>query len=120
MIIVWIKEAWNRVAIDERILNGFRQCGYIGYHGNIDKLHSKLRDTNKNREVPYEAIVEVDAFIAEMKLLDDEEVRAADCTDEELDEIDECEIDERIETDKSDDSQIDVYLPYLPYLTLPT
>ena len=74
----------------------------IDYHGNIDKLHSKHRDTIKNREVPYEVIEKVDAFIAEMKLLDDEEVQAAD-------EID--EIDERIETDKSDesdDSEIDV------------
>ena len=55
LIANWVMEASNRVATDEKILTGFRQCGYIDY-GKVENLHSKLHMTIKNREVPHDLI----------------------------------------------------------------
>ena len=54
----------------------------------IDKLHSKLRDTIKNREVPYELLEEVNDFIDEMKsIAEDDEIDEDEASyDGELDE----------------------------------
>ena len=45
MVNEWVMEAWKIVATDERISDGFRQCGYFDFDGGIDELHLKLRDT---------------------------------------------------------------------------
>ena len=48
--------AWKHVVTDERILDDFRQCVYFDFDVSIDKLHSKLREIVKNREVPYNLV----------------------------------------------------------------
>ena len=42
-------------------------CGYIGYDGNVDNLHSRLRDTMANREVPPEVLTEVNGFLIQLE-----------------------------------------------------
>ena len=49
-------DTWKQVSTDKRILNGFRQCGYFDFDGIIDKFHSRLRDTIKNRGLLYNLI----------------------------------------------------------------
>ena len=51
----WIN-VWRKVATDNAIPKGFKECGYIRYDGNTERLHSRLRDTMVNREVPPEVI----------------------------------------------------------------
>ena len=55
----------------ESIIKGFREIGYIG-SGDLDRLHSRLRDTISSRIVPDEVIEEVNAFIEEFALMDRE------------------------------------------------
>ena len=62
---------WEHVTIDEGILNGFRQCDYFDFDGSVDKLHSKLRDTIKNREVPHNFAKNLNVFIDEIKSIRD-------------------------------------------------
>ena len=59
-----VMDAWKHVTMDGHILDGFRQCGYFDIDGSINKLHS---DTIKKREVPYNFVKKVNAFIDEMK-----------------------------------------------------
>ena len=85
-------EASNRVATDEKILTGFRQCGYIDYDEKVENLHSKLYMTIKNREMPYELIEEINAFVDEMKALDGKEDREEDGSEDELEDMYEMEM----------------------------
>ena len=62
-----VMDAWKHVATDEGILDGFRQCGYFDFNGSTDNLHSKLREAIKNREVSYNLVKKVNAFIDSMK-----------------------------------------------------
>ena len=55
----------------EFIIKGFRENGYIG-SGDLDRLHSRLRDTISSRKVPDEVIDEVNAFIVEFAVMDRE------------------------------------------------
>ena len=66
-VVDWEIDAWKHLAPDGLILDGFRQCGYFDFDGRIDRLYSKLRDTIKNREVPYDLVKKVNAVIDEMK-----------------------------------------------------
>ena len=56
MVNEWVMDAWRHIETDERILDWFRQCGYFDFDGIIDKFHSKLRDTIKNRGLLYNLI----------------------------------------------------------------
>ena len=45
------------------IVSGFEQCGYIEWDGNLDVLHSRLKETITNRAVPINLILEVEEII---------------------------------------------------------
>ena len=66
---------WKHITIDKHILDGFRQCVYFDFDGSIDKLHPKLHDAIKNREVPYNLVKKVNAVIDVMKSYWDDEVQ---------------------------------------------
>ena len=66
------------VATDECISDGIRQCGYFDFDGSIDKLHPKLHDTIKDKEVPYNLFKKVNIFIDEIKAIGDDEAEAND------------------------------------------
>ena len=46
-------------------MKGFKECGYIGYDG--DSLHSRLRDTIVNREIPPEVLAKVNEFLIQLE-----------------------------------------------------
>ena len=62
-----VMDAWKHIATDERILDGFRQFGYTDFDASVVELHSKLRETIKNREVPCNLVKKVNASIDVMK-----------------------------------------------------
>ena len=65
----WADDTLKKVATDELIIKGFRQCGYIEYDGETSNLHSRLQETIKKREVPEEVIQGVNEFLEEMMAL---------------------------------------------------
>ena len=60
LVAEWADDTWKKVATDELIIKGFRQCGYADYDGETSNLHSRLQETIKKREVPEEVIREGD------------------------------------------------------------
>ena len=42
------------------IVSDFKQCGYIEWGGNLDVLHSHLKETITNQAVPMSLILEVE------------------------------------------------------------
>ena len=50
---------WRKVGIEDLILRGFRQRGYIGWNGDLSTLHSKLSATVESRDVPIVVIEEM-------------------------------------------------------------
>ena len=48
-------------------MKGFKKCGYIGYDGDVNSLHSRLRDTIVNREIPPEVLAEVNEFLIQLE-----------------------------------------------------
>ena len=68
----------------ERISDRFCQYGNCDFDRTIDKLHSKLRDIIRNREVPYNLVRKENVVIDEMKSIGNDEVEVND--DEEMDE----------------------------------
>ena len=52
LVAEWADDTWKKVATDEFITKGFRQCGYIEHDGETSSLHSRLQETIKKREVP--------------------------------------------------------------------
>ena len=115
----WADDTWKKVATDELIIKGFHQRGCIEYDGETSKLHSRLQETIKKREVPDEVIQGVNEFLEEMMALQldeespDEEVELSEnCTanvnendNRESDEDNYSEANEGIE---SDDDEINV------------
>ena len=87
LVAEWADDTWKKVATDELIIKGFRQCDYIEYDGETSNLHSRLQETIKKREVPEEVIQGVNKFLEEMMALQldeespDEEVELSEnCT----------------------------------------
>ena len=87
LVAEWADDTWKKVATDELIIKGFRQCGYIEYDGETSNLHSRLQETIKKREVQEEVIQGVNEFLEEMMALQldeespDEEVELSkNCT----------------------------------------
>ena len=74
MVAEWAFDVWRKVATDDLIVRGFRQCEYIGWDGDTNTLHSKLRATVESREVPAEVIGEVNASLEEMRMAEAEDV----------------------------------------------
>ena len=103
LIANWVMEASNRIATDEKILTSFRQYGYIDYDGKVENFHSKLHMTIKNREVPYEPIEEINAFVDEMKALDDKGDREKHGSEDELEDMYEMEMEMVIESGEEND-----------------
>ena len=62
MVAKWAQAAWKEVPND-MIVSGFKQCGYIEWDGNLDVLHSRLKETITNRAVPMSLILEVEEMI---------------------------------------------------------
>jgi len=62
----WVDKVFKKVATDELILKGFRECGYMEYSNDILVLHSRLQDTIKGRQVPFNVVQEVNKFLEEM------------------------------------------------------
>ena len=109
----------KKVATDELIIKGFRQCGYIEYDGETSNLHSRLQETIKKREVPEEVIQGVNKFLEEMMALQldeqspDKEVELSENCTANVNENDDGESDEdnyseENEGVKSDDDDINV------------
>ena len=69
LVAEWADDTWKKVATDELIIKGFRQCDYIEYDGETSNLHSRLQETIKKREVPEEVIQGVNKFLEEMMAL---------------------------------------------------
>ena len=67
MVTNWIHEKRKKVATPAYIIDGFRQCGYIELNGDHQNLHSRLRDTILNREVPIETILEVNEMLCQLE-----------------------------------------------------
>ena len=67
MVVNWVNDVWQQVATDNIILKGFKECGYIGYDGDVNSLHSRLRDTIVNREIPPEVLAEVNEFLIQLE-----------------------------------------------------
>ena len=61
------QQVWQQVATDNAILKGFKECGYIRYDGDVNSLHSRLRDTIVNREIPPEVLAEVNEFLIQLE-----------------------------------------------------
>ena len=51
-----LNDIWQQVATDNAILKGFKECRYIEYDGDVNSLHSRLRDMIVNREIPPEVL----------------------------------------------------------------
>ena len=45
----------------------FKECGYIGYDGDFNSLHSRLRDTIVNTEILQEVLAEVNEFLIQLE-----------------------------------------------------
>ena len=88
MLVEWINDVLRKVATDDAIMKGFKECGYIGYDGNVDSLHSRLRDTMVNREVPPEVLTVVNEFLIQLE--------------EERNETG-CDLDDSVESDEDSD-----------------
>ena len=56
--------------LGESIVKGFQQNGYMQYTDDVDSLHSRLKETLKQQEVPHDLIQEVDEFLGEFRVLD--------------------------------------------------
>ena len=69
LVAEWADDTSKKVATDELIIKEFGQCGYIEYDGETSRLHSRLQETIKKREVPEEVIQEVNEFLEEMMAL---------------------------------------------------
>ena len=41
LVVKWVADAWEKVATDELIVQGFEQCGYINWKYRINKLNTK-------------------------------------------------------------------------------
>ena len=67
MVVNWVNDVWQQAATTNAILKGFKECGYIGYNGDINSLHSRLRDTIVNREIPPEVLAEVNEFLIQLE-----------------------------------------------------
>ena len=67
MVVYWVNDVWQQVATDNAILKGFKECGYIGCDGDVNRLHSLLRDTIVNREIPLEVLTEVNEFLIQLE-----------------------------------------------------
>ena len=52
MVVNWVNDVWQQEATESAILKGFKECRYIEYEGNVNSLHSRLRETIVNREIP--------------------------------------------------------------------
>ena len=102
MVVEWINDVWRKVATDDAIMKGFKECGYIGYDGNVDSLHSRLRDTMVNSEVPPEVLTEVNEFLIQLE----EERNETGC---DLDDSVESEEDsDENERDEEDDVDVEI------------
>ena len=112
-------DTWKKVATDELIIKGFRQCGYIEYDGETSNLHSRLQETIKKREVPEEVIQGVNEFLEGVMALQldeespDEEVELSENCTANVNENDDGESDEdnyseENEGVESDDDEINV------------
>ena len=66
LVAEWAYDTWKKVATDESIIKGFRQCGYIEYDGGTSNLHSRLQETIKKHEVQEEIIQGVNEWLEEM------------------------------------------------------
>ena len=49
------------------IVKGFKECGYIEYHGQTESLHSNLRRTVEEKNVPQTLVDELNAQLAVME-----------------------------------------------------
>ena len=74
MVTEWAFDVWRKVATDDLIVRGLRQCGYIGSDGDTSTLPSKLHATVESREVPAEMIDEVNASLEGMRMAEGENV----------------------------------------------
>ena len=93
MVAEWVHNAWEEVAMDEIIVRGFRENGYMGWSGKTTELHSKLRETVEARTVPREIVEEVDRFLDEMRKMEDEEITTVQDGNESADEDEETGVD---------------------------
>ena len=66
--------------LNDLILKGFAECGYTAWKRNVDNLHSRLRYTILNRDVPIEVIVEVGNLM--MQLQEEQENMRSEVTED--------------------------------------
>ena len=96
----WANDVWIQVGTKGNIIQGFRRNGYIDFNGDLQNLHSKLRQTIVERGVPHEVIQEMEDLLREFQQLDDDEMSE----DEELDDDDDDEMSEEEVNENEGDS----------------
>ena len=115
MVFNWINDVWQQVATDNAILKGFKEYGYIGYNGDVNSFHSRLRDTIVSREIPPEVLAEVNEFLIQLET----ERNETGCNLDESFESEDDDNDEDTEDEKkgddfeNDDVDIEVLLSFL-------
>ena len=67
MVVNWVNDVWQQVATNNAVLKDFKECGSIGYDGDVNSLHSHLRDTIVNREIPPEVLAEVNEILIQLE-----------------------------------------------------
>ena len=100
----WANDVWMQVAQEENIIQGFRQNGYIDFNGDLQNLHSKLRETIVERGVPHEVIQEMENPLQELQQLKTSEVEELEDETSEVEELD----DETSEVEELDDETSEV------------
>ena len=108
MITGWVAEAWKKVQ-DVQILKGFQENGYINYQHDREVLHAQLKDTLKNGRVSEELVQEVNDFLEEFSIIDNECGEMIIETDSETDDIDDDDVtdEENNEDDVTDEENND-------------
>ena len=66
MVVNRVNDVWQQVATYNAILKGFKECGEIGHDGDVNSLHSRLRYTIINREIP-DVLREVNEFLIQLE-----------------------------------------------------
>ena len=99
MVVSWINDVSQQVATNNAILKGFRECGYIGYDGDVNSLHSHLPDTIVNRQIPPGVQAKVNEFLIQLEA---ERNETGDNLDKSF-ESEEDDNNEDIEDEKKDD-----------------
>ena len=68
IVINWVNDVWQQVTPLTPITNkDFKERRYIGYDGDVNSLHSRLRDTIVNREIRPGVLAKMNEFLIHLE-----------------------------------------------------